>query len=55
MQGTWVYIEVEPSKWVGTSTRHKNVPNANSATIALPDSSKELSKNSKETSSSKGE
>jgi hypothetical protein len=30
MQGTWAYIEVEPSKWVGTSTRSSNQVNTTS-------------------------
>ena len=46
MQGTWAYIEVEPSKWVGTSTR----PSSPSVTtkpgsIKLPELSKERAAN----------
>jgi hypothetical protein len=47
MQGTWAYIEVEPSKWVGTTSRPSNLANATTskpASISIPESAKEMQK-----------
>jgi hypothetical protein len=55
MQGTWAYIEVEPSKWVGTSTLPSSQTNTSSpkpASIIVPASAKETAKVSKATQSS---
>ena len=55
MQGTWAYIEVEPSKWVGTSTRPLSQTNTTSlkpASIIVPASARETTKLSKAPQSS---
>jgi hypothetical protein len=55
MQGTWAYIEVEPSKWVGISTRPSGQTNTSSpkpASIIVPASAKETPKVSKAPQSS---